>query len=217
MEDLKIFTGNSNKILAERISEYINIPLGEIFVSRFMDGEICVKILENVRGKDVFIIQSTQPPAENVLELLIMLDAFKRASARRITVVIPYYGYARQDKKDEPRTPITAKLMADLISTAGANRILSMDLHAEQIQGYFNLPFDHLYAAPVIIEHINSQNFNLSDVVIVSPDPGRAKRARGIAKRIGNIPIAIVDKRRPSPNHSEIMNIVGDVKNKIVI
>lgn len=217
MNELKVFSGNSNKILSEKICEYIGVQPGEIFVSKFMDGEICVKILENVRGKDVFVIQSTHPPAENLLELLIMLDAFKRASAKRITVVIPYYGYARQDKKDEPRTPITAKLVADIISTAGADRILALDLHAEQIQGFFNLPFDHLYAAPVIIEHITSQNFDLSELVIVSPDPGRAKRARGIAKRIGNIPIAIVDKRRPSPNLSEVLNIIGEVKNKIVL
>uniref|UniRef100_A0A7C4U7A1 Ribose-phosphate pyrophosphokinase n=1 Tax=candidate division WOR-3 bacterium TaxID=2052148 RepID=A0A7C4U7A1_UNCW3 len=217
MDEMKIFSGNSNRQLAEKICEYIGVQLGEIFVSRFIDGEICVKILENVRGKDTFVIQSTHPPAENLLELLIILDALKRASAKRITVVIPYYGYARQDKKDEPRTPISAKLVADLITTAGAHRILSMDLHAEQIQGFFNLPFDHLYAAPVIIEHINSMNFDLSELVIVSPDPGRAKRARGIAKRIGNMPIAIVDKRRPSPNQSEVMNIVGDVKNKTVI
>lgn len=217
MNEMKIFSGNSNKMLADKICSYIGIEPGEIFVSKFKDGEICVKILENVRGKDVFVIQSTHPPAENLLELLIMLDAFKRSSAKRITVVMPYYGYARQDKKDEPRTPITAKLVADLITTAGADRILSMDLHAEQIQGFFNLPFDHLYAAPVIIEHLMSQKFDLSELVIVSPDPGRAKRARGIAKRIGNIPIAIVDKRRPLPNQSEVMNIVGDIKNKIVI
>jgi len=219
MDDkVKVFAGTSNPELAKKIVKYMGINLGEIFVTRFSDGEIFVKILENVRGKDVFLIQSTHPPAENLLELLIMIDAMKRASARRITAVIPYYGYGRQDKKDEPRVPISAKLVADLLSTAGAHRILALDLHAEQIQGYFNIPVDHLYAAPVIIEHIKRQDFyNIDELVIVSPDPGRAKKARAIAKRINNVPIAIIDKRRPAPNMAEVMNVVGEVEGKVAI
>ncbi len=219
MEKLKIFTGNSNINLAKEIAAYIGIELSEAFVTKFSDGEIFVKILENVRGQDVFVIQPTQPPADNLMELLIMIDALKRASARRITAVIPYFGYARQDKKDEPRVPISAKLVADLISVAGANRVLSMDLHAEQIQGYFNIPVDHLYAAPVMIEYIKNMNLNEEKLVIVSPDLGRANRARAIAKRINNVPIAIIDKRRPKPNEAEVINVVGDVngKNTIIV
>jgi len=219
MEKLKIFTGNSNIDLAKEIAAYIGIELSEAFVTKFSDGEIFVKILENVRGQDVFVIQPTQPPADNLMELLIMIDALKRASARRITAVIPYFGYARQDKKDEPRVPISAKLVADLISVAGASRVLSMDLHAEQIQGYFNIPVDHLYAAPVMIEYIKNMNLNEEKLVIVSPDLGRANRARAIAKRINNVPIAIIDKRRPKPNEAEVINVVGDVngKNTIIV
>ncbi len=215
MNDLKVFTGNANKSLAEEICNYLGIPMGDALVTRFSDGEIRVKINENIRGADVFIIQPTFPPADNLLELLIMMDAARRASAWRITAVIPYFGYARQDKKDEPRVPISAKLVSNLLVTAGADRILTMDLHAEQIQGYFDIPVDHLYAAPVIIDYLRGKN--LQDVVIVAPDPGRANRARAIAKRFGNVPIAIVDKRRPEPNRSEVIYVVGDVADKTAV
>ncbi|RKZ19017.1 ribose-phosphate pyrophosphokinase [bacterium] len=215
MNDLKVFTGNANKGLAEEICNYLGIPMGDALVTRFSDGEIRVKINENIRGADVFIIQPTFPPADNLLELLIMMDAARRASAWRITAVIPYFGYARQDKKDEPRVPISAKLVSNLLVTAGADRILTMDLHAEQIQGYFDIPVDHLYAAPVIIDYLRGKN--LQDVVIVAPDPGRANRARAIAKRFGNVPIAIVDKRRPEPNRSEVIYVVGDVADKTAV
>ena len=212
---MNIFSGNSNHELVNKICSYIGIKAGKIDVLRFSDGEIRVEIGENIRGKDVFIIQSTNPPAEQLLELLIIMDAAKRASARRITAVTPYFGYARQDKKDQPRVPITAKLIADLITVAGAHRILAMDLHVEQIQGFFNIPFDHLYAAPVVIEYF--KQFDLSNFVVVSPDPGSVNRSRAIAKRLGNLPIAIVDKRRPEPNKSSVYNIVGDVKGKDIL
>ena len=212
---MNIFSGNSNPELVNKICSYIGIKAGKIDVLRFSDGEIRVEIGENIRGKDVFIIQSTNPPAEQLLELLIIMDAAKRASARRITAVTPYFGYARQDKKDQPRVPITAKLIADLITVAGAQRILAMDLHVEQIQGFFNIPFDHLYAAPVVIEYF--KQFDLSSFVVVSPDPGSVNRSRAIAKRLGNLPIAIVDKRRPEPNKSSVYNIVGDVKGKDIL
>ena len=210
--NLKVFTGNANPQLAREICEALQIPLGQAVVGRFSDGEIRIKIEENVRGCDVFIVQSTFPPSENLLELLLMIDAMRRSSAHRITVVIPYYGYARQDKKDEPRVPISAKVIANLLETAGADRILTIDLHVEQIQGFFDIPVDHLYAAPVFIEHL--QDFELEDLVVVSPDPGRVNRARAMAKRLGNLPIAIIDKRRPSPNIAEVMNVVGDVEDK---
>jgi ribose-phosphate pyrophosphokinase len=216
MEDeMKVFSGTSNPELGRKICTYLGIAQGKIDAIRFSDGEIRVKIGENIRGKDVFIVQSTNPPAENLLELLIIIDAAKRASARRITAVIPYFGYARQDKKDEPRVPISAKLVADLITVAGANRVLAIDLHVEQIQGFFNIPFDHLYAAPVMIEHFKS--FDLSRFVVVSPDPGSVVRSRAVAKRLGNLPIAIIDKRRPEPNKAEVINIVGDVDGKDVL
>ena len=214
-KNINIFSGNSNPELVNKICSYIGIKAGKIDVLRFSDGEIRVEIGENIRGKDVFIIQSTNPPAEQLLELLIIMDAAKRASARRITAVTPYFGYARQDKKDQPRVPITAKLIADLITVAGAHRILAMDLHVEQIQGFFNIPFDHLYAAPVVIEYF--KQFDLSSFVVVSPDPGSVNRSRAIAKRLGNLPIAIVDKRRPEPNKSSVYNIVGDVKGKDIL
>jgi ribose-phosphate pyrophosphokinase len=212
---INIFSGNSNPELVNKICSYIGIKAGKIDVLRFSDGEIRVEIGENIRGKDVFIIQSTNPPAEQLLELLIIMDAAKRASARRITAVTPYFGYARQDKKDQPRVPITAKLIADLITVAGAHRILAMDLHVEQIQGFFNIPFDHLYAAPVVIEYF--KKFDLSSFVVVSPDPGSVNRSRAVAKRLGNLPIAIVDKRRPEPNKSSVFNIIGDVKGKDIL
>lgn len=214
-DNIRVFQGNANPLLGKKICLYLGIEEGKIDVLRFSDGEIRVKIGENVRGKDVFIIQSTNPPAENLMELLIIMDAARRASARRITAVTPYFGYARQDKKDEPRVPISAKLVADLITVAGAQRILAMDLHVEQIQGFFNIPFDHLYAAPVIIEYF--KQFDLSNFVVVSPDPGGVNRSRAIAKRLGNLPIAIVDKRRPEPNKSSVINIIGEVKGKDVL
>ena len=213
--NVKLFSGNSNPELGRKICSYLGIEEGKIDALRFSDGEIRIKIGENIRGKDVFIIQSTNPPAENLLELLIIMDAARRASARRITAVTPYFGYARQDKKDKPRVPISAKLVADLITAAGAQRILAVDLHVEQIQGFFNIPFDHLYATPVIIEHF--KQFNLSNFVVVSPDPGSVNRSRAIAKRLGNLPLAIVDKRRPEPNEASVINIVGEVTGKEIL
>ncbi|TKJ42649.1 phosphoribosylpyrophosphate synthetase [candidate division TA06 bacterium B3_TA06] len=209
---MKVFCGNSVPGLAKAICEKLGVPFGKITVDRFSDGEIRVKIEENVRGVDVFMIQSTQAPAENLMELLLMLDAAKRASAARITAVIPYYGYARQDKKDEPRVPISAKLVADLLTQAGANRVLALDLHAEQIQGFFSIPVDHLYASPVFAEFYAKRD--LSDYVVVSPDAGGARRARGYAKRMGGLPMAIVDKRREKKDRPEALNLVGDVEDK---
>lgn len=209
---MKVFCGNSVPGLAKAICEKLGVPFGKITVDRFSDGEIRVKIEENVRGVDVFMIQSTQAPAENLMELLLMLDAAKRASAARITAVIPYYGYARQDKKDEPRVPISAKLVADLLTQAGADRVLALDLHAEQIQGFFSIPVDHLYASPVFAEFYAKRD--LSDYVVVSPDAGGARRARGYAKRMGGLPMAIVDKRREKKDRPEALNLVGDVEDK---
>ncbi len=212
---MKVFCGNSVPRLAEAICDKLGVPLGKATVDRFKDGEIQVKIEENVRGVDVFIIQSTQSPAENLMELLLMLDAAKRASARRITAVIPYYGYARQDKKDEPRVPITAKLVADLLTQAGANRILALDLHAEQIQGFFDIPVDHLYPTPVFAEYFDRRD--LSRYIVVSPDAGSAKRAAGYAKRMGGLPMAIVDKRREKKDQPEALHLVGNVEDKIAL
>ncbi|MGC8977315.1 MAG: ribose-phosphate diphosphokinase [Candidatus Ratteibacteria bacterium] len=210
MDSCLIFSGNSNPQLSEKIARYLNKELSPIKIYRFKDGEICVKIEENIRGKDVFIIQSTCPPVnENLMELLITLDALRRASPRRITAVIPYYGYARQDRKDQPRVPITAKLVANLLVTAGADRILSMDLHAPQIQGFFDIPVDHLFAAPVIIKYLREKKFKKP--VIVAPDVGSVKMARAFAKRIG-ADLAIVDKRRESPDKVEMMHVIGNVK-----
>jgi len=212
---LKFFTGNSNRDLAKNICDYLNIPLGIIQVRRFSDGEIFVEIGENVRGKDVFVMQSTCSPVnDNLMELLIIMDALRRASARRMTAVIPYYGYARQDRKVAPRVPISAKLVADLITAGGAKRVLTMDLHAAQIQGFFNIPVDHLFAAPVLLNYIKDHFQN--DLVIVSPDVGGVERARAFAKRL-NAQIAIIDKRRDGPNSSEVMNIVGKVEGSNVI
>jgi ribose-phosphate pyrophosphokinase len=216
INQFKIFSGTSNTELAQKICNYLNVPLGECMIKRFSDGEVFVEIKENVRGADVFIIQPTCPPVnEHLMELLIMIDAARRASARRITAVVPYYGYARQDRKTAPRTPISAKLVANLIVTAGARRVLTMDLHAGQIQGFFDIPVDHLYALPVFLKHIK-KTFPSNDIVIVSPDAGGVERAREYAKRL-NAGIAIVDKRREKPNESAVMNIVGDVKGKIAI
>ena len=210
---MKILAGNSNRPLAEAISACINLPLTKASIRRFSDMEVFVEIEENVRGEDVFVIQSTSYPTnDNLMELLISLDALKRGSARRITAVIPYFGYARQDRKSGPRTPISAKLVANLITEAGADRVLTMDLHAGQIQGFFDIPTDNLYAAPVLVKDIESK-LNGEDVVIVSPDVGGVLRARGLAKRL-NADLAIIDKRREKAGVSEVMNIIGDVKDR---
>ena len=212
LRDLKLLTGNSNPALAREIAQYIGQDLGLATVTTFSDGEIRVRIEENVRGGDVFLIQSCCHPVNtSIMELLLLIDAVKRSSASRITAVIPYYGYGRQDRKDQPRVPISAKLIADLITAAGANRILTMDLHAGPIQGFFNIPVDHLYAMPVMLDYIKKQN--VSDLVIVSPDAGGVERARAFAKRL-NSSLAIIDKRRESPNQAEVMNIIGDVQDK---
>ncbi len=212
---LKFFTGNSNLALAQEICDYLTIPQGQAKVSRFSDGEIMVKIEENIRGMDVFVLQSTSDPVNvNLMELLIMIDAIKRASPYRITAVIPYYGYARQDRKDEPRVPITAKLVADLITTAGAHRVLTMDLHAGQIQGFFNIPVDHLYAAPVLLDYF--KKLDLKELVVVSPDAGGVERARAFAKRL-RANLAIIDKRREGPNRAKLMNIIGEVEGRDVL
>ena len=215
MHSLVVFAGNSNPELSGNICRHIGIGLGDAEVKRFSDGEIQIEIRENVRDKDVFVLQSTCTPVnEHLVELLLMIDAFKRSSARRITAVIPYYGYARQDKKIAPRVPISAKLVADLIEVAGANRVITMDLHAGQIQGFFNVPVDNLFAAPVLLQYIKD-NFK-NDTVIVSPDAGGAERARAFAKRLDSL-LAIIDKRRDAPNKAEAMNVVGDVDGKIAI
>ncbi|MEO0082460.1 MAG: ribose-phosphate pyrophosphokinase [candidate division WOR-3 bacterium] len=207
---LKVFCGRSNRPLAEKICRRLDIPLGAAEVRDFADGEIRINICESVRGSDVFVIQSTHPPAEHLLELLLMLDALKRASAERVTAVIPYFGYARQDRKDEPRVPLSAKLIANLIVRAGADRILTMELHAEQIQGFFDIPVDHLYSVPIFIDYF--ARTDKENLVVVAPDAGRANRARGFARRLGtDIPIAIIDKRRAAPNEAEVMNLVGQV------
>jgi ribose-phosphate pyrophosphokinase len=215
MDDFVIFSGNSNPALSRKICEYINVPLGGEKVKRFSDGEIQIEIDENVRSKDVFVIQSIcYPVNENLVELLLMLDALKRASANSITAVIPYYGYARQDKKVAPRVPISAKLVADVLTVAGATRIITMDLHAGQIQGFFNIPVDNLFAAPVIIDYIRKK-FN-NDLVIVSPDAGGVERARAFAKRL-NAGLAIIDKRRDAPNQAKAMAVIGNVTDKVVV
>ncbi|MDI3481567.1 MAG: ribose-phosphate pyrophosphokinae [Tepidanaerobacteraceae bacterium] len=212
---LEIFTGNANPDLAKEIADNLGITLGDAVVNTFSDGEIQVKINESVRGADVFVVQPFSSPVnDSIMELLIMIDAFKRASAWRITAVIPYYGYARQDRKVKPRDPITAKLVADIISAAGAHRVLTMDLHAGQIQGYFNFPVDHLLAVPILADYFRKKE--LEDVVVVSPDLGGVTRARELANRIG-ASIAIIDKRRPEPNVAEVMNIIGKVSGKTVV
>jgi len=211
MQDIKLFAGSASEDLAQKISKMIGIELSKRTIKRFADGEIKVKIEENIRGRDVFIVQSTHPPAENILELLLFLDAAKRASADRITAVIPYFGYARQDRKDEPRVPISAKLIANVLVSSGASRVLTMDLHAEQIQGFFDIPVDHLYATPVFLEHYHA--LDLQRYVIVSPDAGRANRVRAFARRLyQDLPIAIVDKRRTGPNQSVALNVIGEVE-----
>lgn len=214
-KNIKIFSGNANPLLAKAIAEYLELPLGKATIKRFSDGEVWVEIEENVRGMDTFVVQPTsQPSNENLMELLIVIDALKRSSADRITAVIPYYGYARQDRKVAPRTPISAKLVADLLTAAGANRIVSMDLHAGQIQGFFNIPVDNLFAMPVFLKYIEE---NLKDnFVVISPDAGAAERARAYAKRLG-APMALIDKRRLKPNVSEVLHVIGDVEGKTAL
>lgn len=215
--DWVILSGNTNRPLAQKIAETLKKPLGEADVRRFSDGEIFVEIGENVRGRDVYLIQSTcQPANDSVMECLIMIDALKRASAKEITAVIPYYGYARQDRKVAPRTPISAKLVADLLTTAGATRVVSIDLHAGQIQGFFNIPFDNLFALPVMVDYLKQEMKGKNDLVFVSPDAGGVERARAYAKRL-NAGVAMIDKRRTGPNVAHAMNIVGDVEGKTVI
>ncbi len=213
--DLKVFSGRAHPRLTSEICDYLELEQSNLETLDFADGEIFCRIKENVRGGDVFVVQPTcQPVNKNVVELLVMLDALKRSSAGRVTAVMPYYGYARQDKKDQPHVPITAKLMADLISTAGADRILTMDLHASQIQGFFDVPVDHLFAAPVLLEAIRAME--IPDLTIVSPDAGGVERARAIAKRL-NASLAIVDKRRVAPNQAKVMHIIGDVEGSNVL
>ncbi len=216
MASLKVFSGNSNPALAEEICAYLGIPVGKAMVTRFSDGEIRVEINENVRGRDVFVVQSTSSPVnDNLMELLLLVDAFRRASADRITAVIPYYGYARQDRKVAPRVPITAKLVANLLTSAGTSRVLTVDLHAGQIQGFFDIPVDNLYAKPVFLPYIE-ERFDGEQVVMVSPDAGGTERARAYAKNIG-ASLAMIDKRRSGPNVAEVMNVIGDVKNKVAV
>lgn len=215
LKSLSIFTGNSNRALADEICKFVEIPLGRADVTHFSDGEIYVEVGENVRSVNCFVVQSTcSPPNQSLMELLIMIDALKRASAGSIVAIIPYFGYARQDRKAKPRTPITAKLVANLITAAGADRALAMDLHAGQIQGFFNVPVDHLYALPVLLDYITKKK--ISDLVVVSPDAGGVERARAFAKRL-QANLAIIDKRREGPNQAQIMNIIGDVQGKSVM
>ncbi len=210
---MKIFAGNSNETLAQQVAEHIDVPLGKANVRRFADQEIFVEILENVRGEDCFVLQSTSFPAnDNLMELLIMIDALRRASARRITAVIPYFGYARQDRKPGPRAPISAKLVANMITQAGADRVLTLDLHAAQIQGFFDIPTDNLFAVPVLSRDAK-EHLDIGNVMVVSPDVGGVVRARALAKRLDSL-LAIVDKRRDKPGESEVMNVIGDVKGK---
>lgn len=215
MNEIKILSGLASWKLKEDICKHLGVPPCALEVSRFKDGEIRIQIKENIRGCDVFIVQSTHPPAENLLELLLLIDAAKRASAKRITTIIPYFGYARQDRKDRPRVPISAKLMANLVQTAGTDRVLTIDLHSDQIQGFFDIPLDNIYAFPVFKEHLGALDSNLFSVV--SPDVGGTNRARAFAKRLGDLSLALVDKRRPAPNMSEIMHIIGVVENKNLI
>ncbi len=216
MNDIAVFSGNSNPALAKKICEYLQIPLGGAKITSFSDGEIQIEIHDNVRLRDVFVLQSTCCPVnDNLIELLLMIDAFKRSSASRITAVIPYYGYSRQDKKVAPRVPISAKVVANLLTVSGANRVITMDLHAGQIQGFFDIPVDNLFAAPVILDYIR-KNFVSQNLTIISPDAGGVERARAFAKRL-NADLAIVDKRRLKPNEAKAMAVIGDVRNKVAI
>ncbi|MBP7669369.1 MAG: ribose-phosphate pyrophosphokinase [Candidatus Eisenbacteria bacterium] len=214
VDSLRLFSGNANRALAERMAAYAGVPLGKLQVSRFSDGEINVQIQEDIRGCDVFIIQPTFAPAENLMELLIMVDASRRASADRVTAVIPYFGYARQDRKDKPRAPISAKLVANLITIAGADRVLTMDLHSPQIQGFFDIPFDHLYASPVLARHF--RELAIPNLVVAAPDVGAVKMARGYAKRL-NASLVVVNKRRATPDSSEVTEIIGEVEGRNVL
>jgi ribose-phosphate pyrophosphokinase len=215
MEGMAIFTGNSNPELAKKICDYLSVPLGGAEVNKFSDGEIQIEINENVRLKDIFIMQSTCAPVnDNLVELLLMIDAFKRSSAKKITAIIPYFGYSRQDKKVAPRVPISAKLVSDMITLAGANRVITMDLHAGQIQGFFNIPVDNLFAAPVLIDHI--RKYFRDGLVIVSPDAGGVERARAFAKRL-DADLAIIDKRRDAPNQAKAMAVIGEVTDKVAV
>lgn len=210
---MKLFAGNSNRVLAEQITQYLQIPLGKANVRRFADQEIFVEILENVRGEDCFVLQSSSYPAnDHLMELLIMIDALHRASAKRVTAVLPYFGYARQDRKPGPRTPISAKLVANMITKAGADRVLTLDLHAAQIQGFFDIPTDNLFAVPVLAADVK-EHYEIENIVVVSPDVGGVVRARALAKRL-DASLAIVDKRRENPGESEVMNVIGDVKGR---
>lgn len=210
----KVITGNAHPELAKTLADRLGVGLSNAYVGRFEDGEVQVRIDENIRGADVFVVQPTFPPASNLMELLVMLDAVRRASARRVTAVVPYFGYARQDRKDQPRVPITAKLIANLITAAGADRMLTMDLHSPQVQGFFDIPFDHLYAAPVLIEHFRKKK--LENLVVVAPDIGSVKMARAYSKRLG-AELALVDKRRPHPDAVEVLNVIGEVEDRHVV
>jgi ribose-phosphate pyrophosphokinase len=214
---LKIFTGNAHRDLAKEIAKYLKCPVGQAMVGRFPDGEVDVKVVDNVRGADVFVIQPTSYPAnDNLMELLLLVDALRRASAWRVTAVMPYYGYGRQDRKAEPRVPISAKLVANLVSASGVNRVLTMDLHAGQIQGFFDLPVDHLYSNPVLIEYFKKKKLVNDKVVVVSPDAGGTERARAFAKRL-KTGLAIIDKRRPSPNEASVLHVIGEVQGKVAL
>ncbi len=216
---IRILSGSASMQLLEKISRYLDVEPVDTYVGRFSDGEIRVQIRENIRGDNVYIIQSTNPPGDNIMELLLLIDAAKRASAKSIAAVIPYFGYARQDRKDAPRVPISAKVMANLLQTVGASRVLTVDLHADQIQGFFDIPVDNLYAIPVFKEYIQKKfpDINRDDFVVVSPDAGGTRRARLFARKLGDLPIALIDKRRPRPNVAEVMNVIGEVEGKVAI
>ena len=213
---MKIFSGNSNRLLAEKICDYLGVSLGKLNISQFSDGELSIAFDENIRNKDVFIIQSTNPPAENILELMLILDAAKRASANRVIAVIPYFGYGRQDRKDRPRVPISSRVILDMATGLGVDRIVSMDLHSSQIQGFVNVPFDHLYSRMALFKELKKLNLNEETGVVLAPDVGSAKMSQAYAKSLG-ISFALIDKRRPKPNQTEIANLVGDLKNKEVL
>ena len=213
---MKIFSGNSNRLLAEKICDYLGVSLGKLNISQFSDGELSIAFDENIRNEDVFIIQSTNPPAENILELMLILDAAKRASANRIIAVIPYFGYGRQDRKDRPRVPISSRVILDMVTGLGVDRIVSMDLHSSQIQGFVNIPFDHLYSRMALFKELKKLNLNEETGVVLAPDVGSAKMSQAYAKSLG-ISFALIDKRRPKPNETEIANLVGNLKNKKVL
>ena len=216
INDLKVFSGRSNPDLSERITDYLSIPLGELTIKNFADGELRIKYGENIRGKDVFIIQSTNSPAENIIELTLLVDAAVRASAGRVTVVIPYFGYGRQDRKEAPRVPISSRVMVDIFTATGANRIISMDLHSTQIQGFASIPFDHLYSRMVLLDEIKKLGLVPEESVVLSPDVGSTKISQAYAKRLG-MHFALIDKRRYAPNKAEVVNLIGDLKDKNVI